>query len=175
MVMTFVFDIISYGLGSFTSTLLISSNKFTVGRQYAAGFILQSIVLYLVAADVLYFSKYYAQFLICYACGVQNGMTSMYSTNILRTTHVTGLLNDSFLITGHYVRSRDPKELWRVGVFGSLYLGFFIGSLLGAWAWVNIQAHCLWAPASYALFWGVLIFILKGFNNPVQDTGYEPV
>lgn len=173
MMSTFIGDLVSYGMGGFVMALIIGPNKFTIGRQYGAGFIIQALALTIVASDILYYDKYWAQFLICFACGVQNAMTSAYTNNILRTTHATGLLNDTFLITGHYIRSRDPKDMWRVGIFGSLYLSFFVGSILGTVAWINIQGHSIWVPAAYAFFWGILIFILKGVREPVQYGNYD--
>jgi uncharacterized membrane protein YoaK (UPF0700 family) len=117
--LTFLGLITCYGSGAALSGFIVAKNKHTLGRHYAFGFFLQGCVLFAVtwALDQLE-HRFAGQFLISLACGIQNGMSSTYSNNILRTTHITGMINDTFMLLGYWLRTFDIKaDLWRISVF----------------------------------------------------------
>ena len=168
MMITFFCNILSFGFGAFFAGVLVGGNKFTLGRHYAIGFIIQSIALYIVTFDLMFWSQYYAQFLIAFACGLQNGMTSTYSNNLCRTTHVTGMINDMFAIIANYIITKEKTDFWRIKVFLPLYLGFMVGGGIGVFLFKLIGVHAMWIPACFALFWGVLLLALRGIRDPSQ-------
>jgi uncharacterized membrane protein YoaK (UPF0700 family) len=45
------------------------------------------------------------------SCGLQNGLTSKYSGNVVRTTHLTGTTTDLGIALGHVLRGsvRPPR------------------------------------------------------------------
>eukprot|EP01034_Spumella_vulgaris_P023022 gene23022-29210_t len=62
------------------------------------------------------------------ACGLQNAMTSKYSGNIIRTTHVTGTATDVGLVLGRMIRG-DTKEFWKLQVLLPIYTSFLFGGV----------------------------------------------
>lgn len=56
--------------------------------------------------------------LCTFACGLQNSMTSKYSGNAVRTTHLTGASTDFGIALGHILKGRTG-EWWRVQMHGA--------------------------------------------------------
>jgi hypothetical protein len=64
------------------------------------------------------------------ANGVQNGMSSLYSANLLRTTHLTGTTTDIGLLIGASLRGNRVNE-WKLWILIGLAVSFWTGSLVG--------------------------------------------
>ncbi len=60
-------------------------------------------------------------------------MTSKYSGNAVRTTHLTGASTDMGIALGHILKGRYD-EWWKVQLHGVAVVGFFIGGVLGYFA-----------------------------------------
>lgn len=56
--------------------------------------------------------------LATYCCGLQNSLTSKYSGNAVRTTHLTGASTDMGIAVGHILKGRK-EELWKVKMHGA--------------------------------------------------------
>jgi uncharacterized membrane protein YoaK (UPF0700 family) len=50
------------------------------------------------------------------ACGLQNALTTHFSSAVVRTTHVTGLLTDVGIILGRWIIRGDTSLVWRLWV-----------------------------------------------------------
>jgi len=67
--------------------------------------------------------------LLCAASGLQNGMTSTFSANLIRTSHLSGTTTDIGLIIGQKLRGTHTST-WKLHVLVLLTLSFFVGGLV---------------------------------------------
>merc|ERR1719401_2306355 len=88
------------------------------------------------------------------ANGVQNGMTSMYSANLIRTTHLTGTSTDIGLIFGQMLRG-NWKNFWKFKVLVGLASSFWLGGLVSFYAASAFLSHSLWFSAALFLAIGL--------------------
>ncbi|MCA3015425.1 MAG: DUF1275 domain-containing protein [Myxococcaceae bacterium] len=80
------------------------------------------------------------------ACGLQNALATSYSGAVVRTTHMTGIVTDLGLATGHWLR-RQPVEWFRVRLHLVLLTGFVAGGAAGTAAFGRLGAETLLLPA----------------------------
>jgi uncharacterized membrane protein YoaK (UPF0700 family) len=59
--------------------------------------------------------------LATYSCGLQNSLTSKFSGNAVRTTHLTGASTDMGIALGHIFKGRR-EEWWKVQMHGAWVL-----------------------------------------------------
>jgi uncharacterized membrane protein YoaK (UPF0700 family) len=69
---------------------------------------------------------------LCFICGIQNGATSIISSGLMRTTHLTGLTTDLGTGLAKAITEKDKSELRLVKVRAYLILNFTLGALLSA-------------------------------------------
>jgi len=95
------------------------------------------------------------------ANGLQNGMTSMYSANLIRTSHLTGTSTDIGLIAGQMIRG-NFKNSWKFKVLVALASSFWMGGLVAYWAAQVFLSHALWFSAGLYLLVGLshVIFVM---------------
>lgn len=55
-----------------------------------------------------------AVYLLCVACGLQNGIMSSYTGSVIRTTHMTGIVTDIGLIVGRHMTSYLKRNCCRI-------------------------------------------------------------
>lgn len=67
-------------------------------------------------------------------------VTSKYSGNAVRTTHLTGASTDMGIALGHILKGRYD-EWWKVQLHGVAVVGFFIGGVLGYFAF-EVRLWC---------------------------------
>jgi uncharacterized membrane protein YoaK (UPF0700 family) len=94
------------------------------------------------------------------ACGMQNALSSRYSANIFRTTHLTGTLTDLGVLLGRLLAGDCREELWKAYVMVSLVLGFFLGGVLS----VSLVRRfgdlaLLWSAGAMALFGALVAYV----------------
>jgi uncharacterized membrane protein YoaK (UPF0700 family) len=72
-----------------------------------------------------------ACWLVAFAMGAQNGMTTFFSGAVVRTTHVTGSLTDIGIETAALLLRRDGarcgRKTWKLEVLLCFVTGFFVG------------------------------------------------
>lgn len=89
-----------------------------LGLEYGPLFIIGSILLLIACIfeysfDDNHTSKSYLYlFFAAMASGVQNGITTKYSNNVLRTTHMSGTATDIGIVLGRIVAGKYD-EIWR--------------------------------------------------------------
>ena len=124
--------ILSYTFGGFITGLLgAEHDNFKLGHQY--GRIFLCCFLFLIAAlflEVASPNSYSFIFLCALAAGTQNAMTTKFSGNVLRTTHVSGAFTDIGLILGRIARGRK-EVMWKLGLLIPITFSFFCGGCLG--------------------------------------------
>jgi uncharacterized membrane protein YoaK (UPF0700 family) len=120
--------------GSAISGVFIPYSSFHMGRAYSVIFLLGSLCLLIAVLlrVALPHSNAYV-YVTVIACGMQNAMTTKYSNNILRTSHMTGAATDIGIVIGRIMVGRTD-EVWRLKVLLPMMFSFFIGGLLGSQA-----------------------------------------
>lgn len=81
--------IISFCFGAGISGGFLSSSTFSLGLEYGPLLVIGSI-LFFISSMLLYFApnSYLGFYAAAMACGLQNSLTTTYSGNIIRTTHM---------------------------------------------------------------------------------------
>jgi len=72
-------------------------------------------------------------YLAAAANGLQNAMSSSYSANLIRTTHLTGTSTDIGIILGRVLRG-NKQDLWKLFVLVGLAVSFTLGGLASFYA-----------------------------------------
>ena len=135
--------ITSYVFGSAITGFLMPENSFQLGREYGPLFLIGSFLFALACVAVYYDEKSeYCNYLAAMACGLQNGITSKYSGNIIRTTHVTGTATDVGLVLGRMIRG-NKKEFWKLQVLLPIYTSFLLGSVASVPAFKHLGKSAL--------------------------------
>ena len=127
-----LFVIVSFGIGAAACGLLLGSQRLRLGRRYGVAMLIESALLIL-AALIYSVSVPWAMALASCAAGLQNAMASSYGGQIVRTTHVTGILTDLGFLIGHALRG-EKIEGWRLALLSGLLGSFFAGGVVGAYA-----------------------------------------
>jgi uncharacterized membrane protein YoaK (UPF0700 family) len=147
--------IFSFTFGSMLTGLLGGNyDDFKLGHSY--GRVLMCCFSFLVLAliDELIFPNSYSFIFLCaIACGMQNAMTTKFSGNMIRTTHVTGSFTDIGLTIGRILRGRKDLS-WKLGLLCPMTMCFWFGSLLGAGLFPYL--------GRYTLIINIVVFGLAG-------------
>eukprot|EP00574_Skeletonema_japonicum_P003658 CAMPEP_0201716630 /NCGR_PEP_ID=MMETSP0593-20130828/2563_1 /ASSEMBLY_ACC=CAM_ASM_000672 /TAXON_ID=267983 /ORGANISM="Skeletonema japonicum, Strain CCMP2506" /LENGTH=569 /DNA_ID=CAMNT_0048206477 /DNA_START=65 /DNA_END=1771 /DNA_ORIENTATION=+ len=88
------------------------------------------------------------------ANGLQNGMTSTYSANLIRTSHLTGTSTDIGLIAGQMLRG-NKKNYWKFKVLVGLAASFWLGGLISFYSAQKFLSQSLWFSAALYLLVGM--------------------
>ncbi|KAK1744405.1 hypothetical protein QTG54_004938 [Skeletonema marinoi] len=88
------------------------------------------------------------------ANGLQNGMTSTYSANLIRTSHLTGTSTDIGLIAGQMLRG-NMKNYWKFKVLVGLAASFWFGGLISFYSAQRFLSQSLWFSAALYLLVGM--------------------
>jgi uncharacterized membrane protein YoaK (UPF0700 family) len=118
------------------------------------------------------------------AMGLQNATITRISGNVVRTTHLTGVLTDLGLESVQYVlwwRDKVKSRHWsrngrlfkvsrrhptvlRLLLLASIFASFLLGVVIGSWAYARWPSYAMIAPILF-VFWIVLMDYLK----PIAD------
>jgi len=86
-------------------------------------------------------------FMICVSCGLQNGVTSNLELITLRSTAVTGVVNDIFLSLGQCLREGFAKHRWKLMLWTPSYICFWLGAMFGTLGWDYLRGAAAFVPA----------------------------
>jgi len=100
--------------------------------------------------------QHYYIYVCAVAMGLQNSLTSKYSGNTLRTTHVTGATTDLGIAIGHLLKGRRG-DLWKVKLHSTAILGFLVGGVMGRLAYLRFEET--------ALLFNVTIMTVLGLSH----------
>lgn len=126
----------SFIFGATISGILLPNSKFEFEHSYGRVLLLEAVLLL-----IAFFCDKYGEndqqlwlFPAAMACGMQNAMTTSFSGNVLRTTHLTGTATDIGIIFGRHLRGLQ-SELWKLALFLPMTLGFILGGCCGYYAY----------------------------------------
>jgi Predicted membrane protein len=119
--------IASFVAGATLSGMVIKGAHLKLGRRYGFSLLVETIVVVLVWR-IYSLTPRLSQYLIAFACGLQNAMATTYSGAIIRTTHVTGIFTDLGNILGNFLAGKTIQRR-RVLLYFALLGGFLFGAL----------------------------------------------
>lgn len=143
--------LVFFWLGSVTCGLIIKdgAGTFRLGRGYGYVLLTETCAI-LFGYFLIQRGWYVSEFVLIYACGMQNAMASTYSGAVLRTTHMTGILTDlGTLVAQRILKGNNAKDTWKFSVFLPLLFGYFLGAIGGGYLYSKIGSHTLWIPAFF--------------------------
>eukprot|EP00581_Thalassiosira_minuscula_P017864 CAMPEP_0183726730 /NCGR_PEP_ID=MMETSP0737-20130205/24049_1 /TAXON_ID=385413 /ORGANISM="Thalassiosira miniscula, Strain CCMP1093" /LENGTH=557 /DNA_ID=CAMNT_0025958161 /DNA_START=272 /DNA_END=1945 /DNA_ORIENTATION=- len=123
--------------------------------QYGPTFLLGSVCM--IAASIaaaLHPEGKALYYFAAMANGIQNGMSSTYSANLIRTSHLTGTSTDIGLILGQMLRG-NMKNFWKFKVLVGLASSFWLGGLISFYSASAFLSNSLWFSAGLFLTIGV--------------------
>ncbi|KCV71657.1 hypothetical protein, variant [Fonticula alba] len=165
--------------GSMCSGLIIGSEReFRLDRSYGWALIVQATALFLGAILPTLGSAELPVFFGAFACGLQNALVTTFSSAIIRTTHITGIVSDIGVLIGqnlHYYFFNGPpqKGSWKLKLFIPLYLGFFGGAALGAMSERAFKMLALLFPAGLLLIMGVFHLSYRTLLKKIHERRFE--
>ncbi|MCB1828002.1 MAG: DUF1275 domain-containing protein, partial [Coxiellaceae bacterium] len=115
-------------LGSVLSGLIVKNQNFKIDRRYDTSLLAQSVLV--IASLFLLLNGYHqSSYLLALTMGMQNAMTTHYSSALIRTTHMTGTMTDLGVLISHWIRGREV-HFWKIRLYLLLILGFSTGTIL---------------------------------------------
>lgn len=110
----FVTTYFCFVCGACISGMIINYETFYLGRNYGRALCLIAAVQGIALLIENAFDDSIAFIFACaLACGLQNGLTSKYSGNAVRTTHLSGASTDLGIAFGHILKGRKG-EWWKI-------------------------------------------------------------
>lgn len=165
--------------GSTLSSVIAGGNvKYHASPRYALILLLESTILlvcfFMLPAPrrVEDSHRWMTGYLVSFAAGLQNAMTTHFSGAIVRTTHVTGTLTDIGVELGAIAAGREGRQTWKLALLIIFYVGFFLGGVVGTLFAFGQPEWSLLPPASVAFFLAMayLYFLHRLPVRPIIDT-----
>jgi len=156
--------IISFWLGAFLTGAICGTTTFRPQPRYGLILMMEGVCL-LISVAIFHGQKYpeplsrYAFSLVSFGTGLQNAMFATYSGAVIRTSHLTGMVNDSAMLLGQwtryrfFVKKKKQPEMWRLRVFIPILSSFICGAMIGTAVFDRISYYAL-------LFPGISIFLI---------------
>eukprot|EP00755_Sulcionema_specki_P010645 Sspe_Gene.47035::Locus_23717_Transcript_1_1_Confidence_1.000_Length_1091::g.47035::m.47035 len=149
----FALYLVAYLFGAIVTACIVGSRKFVLGHRYGIVMVLVGLIF---IAGVVVLDKtdkdVAGLVLWALASGMQNAMCTTFSTAIVRTTHVTGMVTDIGIVIGKWIRShfiptKKNLDLWKLRILTPIYLSFMGGGALGAVAYEGMGVHSAYVVA----------------------------
>jgi uncharacterized membrane protein YoaK (UPF0700 family) len=162
--------VLSYLFGSFLAGLITpNGTPFQIEPTYGPTFLIGGV--FLMTASILAAIESepsYIFFLCAAANGIQNGIASIYSANLIRCS-LTGASTDVALVIAQCVRG-NRKQLMKGLVLMSIILCFWLGGFLSFYMTRRFLTHTLFFNA--VLFWliglGLVYFLVHELDITVR-------
>eukprot|EP00164_Ancoracysta_twista_P019897 GFYU01035256.1.p1 GENE.GFYU01035256.1~~GFYU01035256.1.p1 ORF type:complete len:463 (-),score=77.48 GFYU01035256.1:115-1503(-) len=140
--------------GAFVSGLMNPAGRpWVLGPAYGPTFLVGSLCMVLAVVEAYADSDGRGLFYFAaIANGIQNGMSSTYSANLIRTTHLTGTSTDIGIILGQMCRGNFQHKL-KFEVLLSLTMSFWLGAVAAYKAVHDLGFVALIASA--VMFFGI--------------------
>ncbi len=165
--------VLAFFSGAVLAGALIRTSELTDAshRRYGRALLVESGLL-AIAATMMATERGAPELVVAAAMGLQNAMASTYSGAIVRTTHVTGIATDLGILLGRALRG-GGGEAARAKLLGLLLVAFFVGALLGAFAFAWLGRLTLVLPAAalalVSVLWSRLAWTSRGGADDAED------
>lgn len=150
--------IFSFFIGCVVSGFVVQDSVLKLGRRYGIIFFLEGICLF-AAVPFLNNGSNIGYYIAAFAFGLQNSMATAYSNARLRTTHMTGLINDLGLTVGHVLRGL-PVDWQRLQLYVLILSGFFGGGVAGMAMANRFGFYAFFLPATLMVGMAVVYTLL---------------
>ncbi|CAB9519687.1 membrAne [Seminavis robusta] len=162
-----------FGMGSFIAGALTPKPRpFIIEPSYGPTFLLGGIFLTtsstLAALEVR--NENFIFYFAAAANGIQNGISSLYSQNLIRSTGITGTTTDIGIFTGQLLRG-NCANTWKIGVLLSLWSSFWCGGLVSFFATSSLLHFSLLFNAGLFLIIGASVIVFLTHNMSLSVTG----
>lgn len=102
---------------------------FEISPSFGSTFIIGAIFSALGSVSAIHNSRR-EFYLVAISNGIMNGISSMYTANLIRVTHLTGTTTDIGLFVGQHLRGNRANN-WKLFILSGLVTSFWLGSLIG--------------------------------------------
>lgn len=144
----------AFFVGAAASGAIVGTRRLLPGRRYGGVLVLEGLLI-AGSGVALGVRPLVGVVLAAAACGLQNGMAASFYGVIVRTTHLSGIITDLAVLTGHWLRRR-PVEGWRALFQSSVIAAFAAGGVLGALGGRRGGPLVLLAPATLCVAGGLV-------------------
>lgn len=163
--------IVAFGFGSFTSAIIIGLfEKRQPKLSYTLPIVIEiSLLLWCFWLNKETPSQAARQILILlYAMGLQNGIVSVVSGKVVRTTHLTGMVTDIGIGLGKLLLRIGNKifVLRSLTLNLSVVISFILGGILSAFVTINYAENVLIIPI--VLLISILIYDFRTIEKGMQ-------
>lgn len=160
---------LSYLLGSWIAGILTPNPRaFRIEPSYGPTFLLGAACLTLSSTlSAVEGNEKWIFHLVSMASGIQNGITSLYSKNLIRSTGFTGTSTDIGIFLGQFLRG-NRKNTWKLIVMLCLLLSFWLGGLVSLYATTEFLQFSLLVNASLYLLIGMFVVAFLIFELDVS-------
>jgi|Dee2metaT_26_FD_contig_31_828471_length_1381_multi_3_in_0_out_0_2 uncharacterized membrane protein YoaK (UPF0700 family) len=158
-------------LGSMISgSYLGGSRTFKGGPRYSH--LLFGVAAFMYASyGAAYGSNVYTgAVLLAVASGMQNAMTTLYSSAIVRTTHVTGTVTDMGVEIGKMLVQKDFSGAWKLKMHSTFLFSYIFGGFIGALLYEAIERAAILLPASIVLALAIVYTCSLSSMLPVKGS-----
>mmetsp|Transcript_85752 Transcript_85752/g.136184 ORF Transcript_85752/g.136184 Transcript_85752/m.136184 type:complete len:274 (-) Transcript_85752:105-926(-) len=170
-------------LGSMISGCIIKRSAVKMAYMGYGLAMTASALLLIISLLVFKTSQDAAVYILCVACGLQNGIMSSYTGSVIRTTHMTGIVTDVGLITGRHLVScfkrsccqkipfadEEPGETRKLVLLLLLLLSFLVGVAAGSGLARALHELSLLVPAIIMLMAGTGYMIWTHLRDDIQE------
>ncbi len=167
--------LLSFFIGCVVSGFIVQESVLKLGRRYGIVFLLEGLCLF-AAVPFLNRASNVGYYLAAFAFGLQNAMATTYSGALVRTTHLTGLLNDFGIAVGHALRGL-PIDWRRFKLYGLILSGFLVGGVVGMAMANRFGFYAFNLPALLmvvmALFYTILLQYIRISRSPPAKARWQ--
>lgn len=118
--------LVCFCFGCCVSGFVLGMNKFSPLQPYSI--LLMTMCATECLSSLLLMHDHHGKFVVyplAFSCGVQNALCTTWSGAVIRTTHFTGIITDTGLVIGHWIRfklgfhekSEPAVDLWKLVLF----------------------------------------------------------
>ncbi len=167
--------IFSFFVGCVVSGFVVQDSVLKLGRRYGVVFLLEAVCLF-VAVPFLNRNSNFGFYITAFAFGLQNAMATTYSGALVRTTHLTGLVNDFGIAVGHLLRGLHVD--WRrFKLYGFILGGFLFGGVCGMAMFTRFGYAAFYLPAMLmavqALVYTLLLQYIRISRSPQTKARWQ--
>jgi len=154
--------ILSFLAGGTLIGFFIRKQVFDFNRKYGIFLMLEALILFFFKYAFDLQMNNLAVMFGSFACGLQNALLTNLSGAVVRTTHVTGMMTDTGLVLGNWIRlGSEFKETWRLKVLVPIIIMFICGAAVSSVLFNHFNYQAIWFAVFFIGLFGFLIILWR--------------